>query len=424
DPLTGLANRATFIERMRQAFGAARRGAGGFAILYIDLDHFKTINDTLGHPVGDELLRQVAERLRGCTRETDLVARLGGDEFAVVQADVVEPASAGALASTIQSAVTKSYQIEGNELRVTASIGIAPFVTTSASPDAMLAQADLALYRSKEEGRNRYRFHSDDLDDEVLERVALADELRTALARDELEIYYEPQLELDSNKLVGMQARVRWNHPSRGVLPASTFMEVAEKTGASIPLGQWVLDQACRQMREWRDAGRALDVVTVDLSMAQLKSSRELLHDVKNALEKWGLNPADLSFDVTEATLARLALMRNDVLVELRALGVRIAIDDFGSEYSSFDYLRRYRVNLLKITRALLDAATVDVEHAATVRAILSLARELGVSVVTAGFDVDTPPAADDGADDGGDRRDDRNRAGEVLTQEPKRANR
>jgi EAL domain-containing protein (putative c-di-GMP-specific phosphodiesterase class I) len=346
---------------------------------------------------------------------------LGGDEFAIVQADVAEPASAGALASTIQTAVTKPHLIEGNELHVTASIGIAPYVTTSASPDAMLAQADLALYRSKEEGRNRYRFHSDDLDGEVLERIALADELRAALARDELEIYYEPQLELDSNKLVGMQARVRWNHPARGILPASEFLGVAEKTGAILPLGQWVLDRACGQMRAWRDAGRALDVVTIDLSLAQLKNSRELLRDVADALERWELSPADLSFDVTEATLARLALMRNDVLVELRALGVRIAIDDFGSEYSSFDYLRRYRVNLLKITQTLLDAATVDVQHAATVRAIVSLARELGIGVVTAGFDIGAQQGLGHGSDSGREARDSE---GDSPGWEPKRVKR
>jgi EAL domain-containing protein (putative c-di-GMP-specific phosphodiesterase class I) len=196
---------------------------------------------------------------------------------------------------------------------------------------------------------------------------------------------------------------------------------VAEKTGAILPLGQWVLDRACGQMRAWRDAGRALDVVTIDLSLAQLKNSRELLRDVADALERWELSPADLSFDVTEATLARLALMRNDVLVELRALGVRIAIDDFGSEYSSFDYLRRYRVNLLKITQTLLDAATVDVQHAATVRAIVSLARELGIGVVTAGFDIGAQQGLGHGSDSGREARDSE---GDSPGWEPKRVKR
>jgi EAL domain-containing protein (putative c-di-GMP-specific phosphodiesterase class I) len=253
----------------------------------------------------------------------------------------------------------------------------------------MLAQADLALYRSKDEGRNRYRFHSDDLDHQVLERITLADELRSAIERNELELYYQPQVELASGKIVGMEALVRWHHPTRGVLPAKVFIPVAERTGAIIALGQWVLDQACRQMRLWRDADFEPGVLTLNLSLAQLKNSRELMSDVTSAIEKWRLAPADLSFDVTEATLAQVTLMRNEVLGELRRLGVQIAIDDFGSEYSSFAYLRTYRVNHLKIAQSFIDAARDDPEQAATVRAIISLARELGIGVVTQGVETE-----------------------------------
>jgi diguanylate cyclase (GGDEF)-like protein/PAS domain S-box-containing protein len=382
DSLTGLANRATYVERIRQAFSASRRGATPFAILYLDLDHFKLINDTLGHPVGDELLREVADRLRGCTRENDVVARLGGDEFAILQTDMVEPAAAGTLAATIQTALTRPYRIGGSDLHVTVSIGISPYSAASAGPDQMIAQADLALYRSKDEGRNRYRFHSDDLDHQVLERVTLADELREAINRDELEIYYQPQVEVASSKIIGMEALVRWHHPKRGLLAAAAFIEVAEKTGTIIRLGQWVLDRVCAQLREWRDEGLKLDVVTMNLSLAQLKNSQELLRDVAAALDKYWLEPSDISFDVTEATLAQMTLMRNDVLAELRRLGVGIAIDDFGSAYSSFDYLRTYEVSYLKIAQPMIDEAAGDAEHAATARAILSLARELGIGVI------------------------------------------
>lgn len=390
DALTGLANRATFIERIRSAFAATQRGANPFAILYIDLDHFKTINDTLGHATGDELLREVADRLRGAVRDNDLVARLGGDEFAILQTDVLEVANAGALAATIQQSVARPFLIDGNELHVTTSIGICPYDAASTGPDAMLAQADLALYRSKDEGRNRYRFHTDDLDRHVLERVALTDDLRKAIEQNELELYYQPQVELATGTIVGMEAFVRWHHPTRGLLLASEFVPTAEKTGTIVALGEWVLEQACRQMRTWRDEGINPPAITMNVALPQLKNSRELLKSVRTALERWRLEPADLCFDVTEATLAQITLMRNDVLSELRGLGVTIAIDDFGTEYSSFDYLRTYHVNHLKMTQEFIDAAAVDPERAATVRAILKLAHELKIGVVTEGVETET----------------------------------
>jgi diguanylate cyclase (GGDEF)-like protein/PAS domain S-box-containing protein len=211
DHLTGLANRATFVERLHQAFAAAKRGATPFAIFYIDLDHFKPVNDTLGHPVGDLLLREVALRLRACTRDTDLVARLGGDEFAVLQGEMGEPANAGALALKILRNIALPYLLDGNHVRISASVGICPYMDESAGPDAMVVQADLALYRSKDEGRNQYRFHSGDLDRAVQDRVSLGDELKKAIDHDELELYYQPQIELSTEKIVGVEALVRWN---------------------------------------------------------------------------------------------------------------------------------------------------------------------------------------------------------------------
>ena len=387
DGLTGLANRATFIERMRAAFAASRRGANPFAVLYLDLDHFKAINDTLGHATGDQLLQEVAERLRSCTREIDTVARLGGDEFAILQMDVDAPEHAGTLATMLQKTIARPFVIDGNHLQVTTSTGICTFDSGSPSPDSILAQADLALYRSKEEGRNRYRFHSDDLDDQVRERVTLTEELRNAIEADELVLYYQPQVAIDSGKVVGMEALVRWRHPTRGLLPAAAFVPNAEKTGTIIALGKWVLEQACRQMREWRDAGLKLSAITLNVSLAQLKNRRELIDDVLSNVERFRLAPSDLSFDVTEATLAQATMMQNDVLSELRDLGVRIAIDDFGSAYSSFAYLRTYRIHQLKLAQSYIHASQDDPEQAATVRAIFSLARELGIDVVTNGIE-------------------------------------
>jgi diguanylate cyclase (GGDEF)-like protein/PAS domain S-box-containing protein len=389
DPLTGLANRAAFGERLRQLFTASKRGGIPFGLLYMDLDHFKDINDTLGHPVGDILLKEVAERLKQSVRENDVVARLGGDEFAILQTDMGEPAAAGTLAAKIMATLSAPYIIEGNELHVTISIGIAPYISAADGPDTMLTQADLALYRSKEEGRNRYRFHSDDLDQQVHERVALADDLRTAIDHNQLELYYQPQVDLSSGRIVGMEALIRWNHPERGLLKPGAFLPIAEKTGSFMAIGHWVIDNACRQMRLWRDEGIAPPVIAINLSLAQLKSAHELVQDVAATIKKWDLTAAALEFDVTEATLAQTTWTQNNVLAQLRELGAQIAIDDFGTEYSSLDYLRTYDVNHLKIAKSFIELAASDSERAATIRAIINLARELGIEVIVEGVETE-----------------------------------
>jgi diguanylate cyclase (GGDEF)-like protein/PAS domain S-box-containing protein len=388
DPLTGLANRATFTERLHQAFAAAGRGASSFAIHYIDLDHFKPVNDTLGHPVGDQLLCEVARRLQACTRETDLVARLGGDEFAVLQSEMTDAASAWILAGKVQCELARPYALGAHEVRVSASIGVCPYVPgASPNPAAMVVQADLALYRSKEEGRNTYRFHSEELDREVLERVTLSEELRQAIDRDELELYYQPQVELASGRVVGMEALVRWNHSRHGLLSAGAFITLAERAGNIVALGRWVLNRACRQMRQWRDQGVEAPVMAINLSLGQLKNGGELIRDVSEAIAMWRLEPSDLEFDVTEATLAQVKWTRNDVLPRLRELGVKIAIDDFGTEYSSFEYLRAYRVNHLKISQSMLKSAIDDPASAATIRAIIGLAREARIGIIGEGVE-------------------------------------
>jgi diguanylate cyclase (GGDEF)-like protein/PAS domain S-box-containing protein len=387
DALTGLANRTTFIERLRQAFAQTKRGAPGFAVLYLDLDRFKDINDTLGHLVGDRLLKVVADRLLVCTRETDLVARLGGDEFAILQEQLVDESGAGTLAEKMRSAIAAPHVFDGHQVHVTASVGISPYAAETSCPEDMLSQADLALYRAKDEGRDQYRFHSNDLDNEVRERTVLADDLRQALARNELTLHYQPQVELATGQIVGMEALVRWRHPTRGLLRPAEFIPTAERTGVIVALGNWVLDRACAQMHQWHQEGIAPGTIAVNLSPVQIKSGSELLENVRDTLAKWGIAPSELELDVTESMLARATFAQNDVLERLRQFGIRIAIDDFGTQYSSLDYLRTYHVSRLKIPRPMVDAAPDDLQVAAMIRAIIGIAQELDIEVIAQGVE-------------------------------------
>ncbi|WMI97802.1 EAL domain-containing protein [Pseudomonas chlororaphis subsp. aurantiaca] len=387
DSLTGLANRATLIERLHQAFAAARRGAAPFAMFYLDLDHFKRINDTLGHPIGDLLLQEVARRIKACTRENDVVARLGGDEFAILQLDVDEATHCAALATKIRDTLVLPYSLEGNEVRISVSIGISLYSPQTLSADSLMAQSDMALYRSKDQGRNQFHFHSEEINREVTERVTLANDLKLALERDELHLHYLPEVDLGTGRILGMAAQVRWLHPQRGWLEAEDFMPAAEKTGIVIALGHWLLDQACRQMRAWRDQNVAPPLIAIHLSLVQLKTGPELIYDVLRTTARWDLCPWDLRFDVTEGTLAQTKWTHNDILPRLCELGVKIAIDDFGTEYSSFDYLKTYRVNHLKLAQRFLDSASSDPDNAMTLRAILNFAREVGIGVTAEGVE-------------------------------------
>jgi len=394
DGLTGLANRATLIERLHQAFAAARRGAAHFAVFYLDLDHFKRINDTLGHPVGDLLLQEVARRIKAGTRENDVVARLGGDEFAILQLDVSDPTQSAAIATKIRDVLLEPYHLAGNAVHISVSIGICLYRPASLDADSLLAGADMALYRAKETGRNQYQFYSEEITREVAERMTLAEELMTALTQGGLKLDYMPEVDMHSGRILGMAAQVSWQHPRLGLLPASAFVPAAEKTGAIIPLGRWILNQACWQMRQWQNEGVAPPVMAIKISLAQLKSGPELIYDVLRIAARWELAPWDLRFDVTEATLAQTQWTHNDALPRLRELGVTIAIDDFGTEYSSFDYLKTYRVNHLKLAQSLIDNASRDEDGANRLRAIVNFARDLAIDISAEGVQPDDQGAA------------------------------
>ena len=390
DPLTGVANRITFTERLRQAFAGSQRGAHPFAVLYLDLDRFKEINDSLGHHAGDLLLQQVAHRLQAATRQIDVVARLGGDEFAIVQSELMESASAGALADKLIELITAPYRIEGSELRVGVSIGISTYSAEARSPDVLLAQADQALYRAKQAGRGRYRFYSEQIEREARTHLTLAEELRLALSRQELEVYYQPQVELASGRIVGMEALLRWNHPTRGVMLPEDFLPIAEKFGLMQQVGRWVLNETCTQIALWRSQQLLVPVVAINVALAQIRMGTEFVNDVMDSITRAALKPSDIELDVTERVLARATLAQSGVLEELRQHGIAIAIDDFGAQYSSLDYLRTYRVNRLKIARGMVAAADAEPGGSSMIRAILSLARELGVEVVAEGVETES----------------------------------
>ena len=387
DSLTGLANRAAFLERLGLEFMRARRGAGHFAVHYLDLDHFKDVNDTLGHPVGDALLRAAAERLRNCVRETDMVARFGGDEFAVLQDGVEGAANVETLAAKIGQTLAAPFAIDGNQVQTTASIGIVPYSAEVASVDVMMMKADLALYRAKNEGRNQFRFHVAELDEQTQQRMIIGKELRRAIERDEFELYYQPQVEVRSGSMVGLEALIRWNHPKRGLVLPAAFIPIAETTGSIVPIGEWVIEQACRQIKAWSDLAIAPPTVAVNLSGAQVKLVSQLDQIVAENLARTNVAPERLELELTESVLIEMTQRHGETFKRLRKIGVRLAIDDFGTGYSSLDYLRSFRVSRLKIDQRFINDVTTSADDAAIVRAAIGLAHELGIEVMAEGVE-------------------------------------
>jgi diguanylate cyclase (GGDEF)-like protein len=384
DALTRLPNRRAFVDRLNEAFAASRRNAGAFAVLYFDLDHFKDVNDTLGHPTGDLLLLQVAARLQSVVRATDVVARFGGDEFAVLQSDASDLATTSILARKIVEALAAPYNLNGNEVHTTASAGIAIGSAGQGDSDSVMRQADLALYRAKADGRNCFRFHSEHFDREVRERVSIADDLRLAIDRDELELHYQPQVELKSGRITGLEALLRWNHPMRGTISPVTFIPIAERTGSIVQLGRWVLEEACRQLRTWQDDGIAPDLLGVNVSAIQCRQT-DFQRDVLDCLARWKIDPAMLEIELTESVLMEGTQQQRGIVERLRQIGLRIAIDDFGTGYSSLAYLTNYPVDRLKIAQELVIKVNEDKRHQVVVRAAIRLAEELGVKLIAEG---------------------------------------
>jgi diguanylate cyclase (GGDEF)-like protein/PAS domain S-box-containing protein len=387
DPLTGLANRGAFVEALQLAVVKAARGDATFAVLYIDLDHFKDVNDGLGHPAGDEVLRTVAARLTSISRPSDTVARLGGDEFAVIAADLRTTADASDLAARLIEAVSEPYAVNGVPVRISASIGIAPYAPGSMDADTLLSRADLALYHAKAAGRSDHRSFTEAMDAKARSRTMLGAELGEAIDRDELFLLYQPQIDLRCGRVTGVEALARWRHPRRGVLRPDIFLPVAEQTGFIGKLGRWALSTACREAKAWVDAGRAPFRVAVDVSSLQFKTPLAFEADIEEALAESGLAPENLELELTETVLTSTLRIHANVLPRLRERGLTIAMDGFGAGYSSLDCFRRYPIDRVKIARTLVRDIEAGGADAAIVKATIGLARELGIGVVAEGVE-------------------------------------
>ncbi len=381
DPLTELPNRVLLLERLEQAIASVGRRRDMAALLLLDLDRFKDINDTLGHPAGDLLLEQVAVRLSACVREVDTVARIGGDEFSIVLVGIQNAVDAQLLSRRLLETFQTPFDLAGHEVLVTASVGVALIPTDGTIPDKLLQHADIALYRAKEEGRNASRFFEPEMDARLQRRKALERELRLALSRDELSLYYQPKVSLRNDEVVGSEALVRWQHPERGLVPPGDFIGVAEETGLILQLGEWVLRTACRQAAQWPGLE-----VSVNISPAQFRQP-DLVQIVRSALEDSGLPPHYLELEVTESVLIQQPDAAAKLLDELKALGVHVAMDDFGTGYSSLSYLQRFHFDKIKIDRSFIGAVGNEPSAQAIVRAVINLANSLGMVTCAEGVE-------------------------------------
>jgi diguanylate cyclase (GGDEF)-like protein len=385
DSLTELPNRAMLTERLRQEIQRARLDDCRFSVLFLDLDGFKDINDTFGHHIGDLLLVAVARRIRSCIRSTDTLARIGGDEF-VLLANAAEPADAACVAEKLTAAIRNPFAVAGEELRVTASIGIAIYSGDENEENELLTSADAAMYRAKAMGRNGHCFFEKSMNDQAHEQQQILHELRRAQFHEEMVLHYQPKIDAKHGKLIGVEALARWNHPTRGMVAPAQFIPQAERIGLMIPLGGWVLNEACRQMSQWRSAGYLDWTVSVNLSAVQFNHP-ELITLVRETLERHKLPAKCLTLEITETTAMRDAGASMVILERLVEVGVRISIDDFGTGYSSLLYLKRLPASELKIDRGFVRDLPHDAEDAAIIVAILALGHTLNLEVVAEGVE-------------------------------------
>ena len=385
DALTGLPNRTLLRDRVEKALAGARRRDERVAVLFVDLDQFKTINDTWGHSFGDQLLQEVAERLKRWAREQDTVARMGGDEFVLALTGLRDIPDAAVAAERLMDAMTTEFVVQGRGFNLSCSIGISICPDHGANSETLVRNADAAMYCAKESGRNAFRFFTEEMNAQVTERLDIERTLRQALENNELFLMYQPQTDLATGKIIGMEALLRWRHPRMGLVPPDKFIRVAENTGLILPIGKWVLKEACLEARRWQDQGFGVPVA-VNVSAVQFR--QEGFRDVvRTALREAGLAPHLLELELTESLLLATGDLTFPMLQELKAMGVKLAIDDFGTGYSSLSYLRQFPVNKLKIDRSFIKAVALNADDAAITSAIISMGRSLNLKVIAEGVE-------------------------------------
>ncbi|MCY0853545.1 putative bifunctional diguanylate cyclase/phosphodiesterase [Cupriavidus sp. D39] len=388
DPLTGLPNRVLFHDRLEQAINRSHRDGSLFALMFLDMDRFKLINDSLGHAVGDRLLQAVASRLKGCLREVDTVARLGGDEFAIILSDLQRGEDATVVAEKMVATLGMPYLLEPHEVFVTPSIGVTIYPEGHVDKARLLEGADVAMYQAKENGRNNFQYYSADMNEAAYERLRTETSLRRALERNEFMLYYQPQMDLQTGAIVGVEALMRWQHPERGrVLPAE-FIPILEETGLIIPVGEWVLETACTHFKAWLDAGIAPRRLAVNLSLRQFRH-RNLVGTIAGILERTGLSGRHLELEVSESTVMANVQLTVAILERLKVLGIQIAIDDFGTGSSSLSHLKSLPIDTVKIGHPFV----LDIPHsrddAAITAAIISLAQSMRLTSVAEGVETE-----------------------------------
>jgi diguanylate cyclase (GGDEF)-like protein/PAS domain S-box-containing protein len=386
DALTGLPNRTLLKDRMTKALADARRKKCKTALLFLDLDRFKDINDSLGHAVGDLLLQEVAERLKTWGREQDTVARIGGDEFLVMLTDVKDVPDAAVAAERLMDAMTAGFVVQSHSLNVGCSVGISIFPEHGSDCETLIKNADAAMYRAKESGRNNFRFFTEDMNAQVVERLTLENSLRLALEKEELFLVYQPQMHIATGKITGLEALLRWQHPDLGLVPPDRFIRIAENSGLIVPIGEWVLRTACSQARKWQVEGLPAISVAVNVSAVQFRQEG-FCELIKRVLHETGLAPQYLELELTESLLLANGDVTFSVLQELKSMGLTLAIDDFGTGYSSFAYLRQFRVSKIKIDRSFIRDVAVNPDDAAITSAIISMARSLNLKVIAEGVE-------------------------------------
>lgn len=389
DSLTGLPNRLLFMERLSQTVERANEDPDyRFALLFLDLDRFKVINDSLGHMIGDQLLIAIARRLEGCLNKHDTVARLGGDEFTILLENIKNDTDAAKVAERVQKALSTPFNLSGHEVFTSASIGITLSSTDFDRPEDLLRGADIAMYRAKAQGKACHEVFDHDMHTHVVALMQLENDLRRAVERQDFELYYQPIVALATGRIMGFEALVRWQHPEQGIISPAKFVPIAEETGLIIPLGQWVLREACRQLKQWQDEFSSEPPLTVSVNLSSRQFSQpSLINQIRQILVETGIDAHCLKLEITESAIMENTESAMDMLLQLKAMGIQLSVDDFGTGYSSLGYLYRFPMDVLKIDRSFVSRVDVDGEKLELVRTIITLAWNLGMDVVAEGVE-------------------------------------